>query len=125
MDAVAYQLSFDKEQLALLCANYDKCINDLGSKNAKLRKELANAPKCEACEAMLDCDECLRSDGSHKERRRLSAENAKLRKLARWMYQVMDESCATHYPYEPAPVSMQALIRAEKELEALGIEVAE
>lgn len=47
--------------------------------NAKLREELADAPKCETCEAMLDCDECLRADGSHKERRRLSAENAKLR----------------------------------------------
>lgn len=55
----------------------------------------------------------------------LVAKNAKLTKLARWMYQVMDESCATHYPYEPAPVSMQALMRAEKELQALGIEVDE
>jgi len=48
----------------------------------RLREELADAPKCETCEAMLDCDECLRADGSHKERRRLSAENAKLRELA-------------------------------------------
>ena len=51
------------------------------TENAKLREELADAPKCETCEAMLDCDECLRADGSHKERRRLSAENAKLREL--------------------------------------------
>ena len=49
------------------------------AENAKLREGLADAPKCETCEAMLDCDECLRADGSHKERRRLSAENAKLR----------------------------------------------
>lgn len=43
--------------------------------------------------------------------------------LARWMYQVMDESCATHYPYEPTPVSIHALMRAEQKLRALGIEV--
>jgi hypothetical protein len=39
---------------------------------------------------MLDCDECLRADGSHKERRRLSAENAKLRALCRDMYLVVE-----------------------------------
>lgn len=48
---------------------------------------------------------------------------AKVTELARWMYQVMDESCAVRYPHEPAPVSIQALNRAEKELQALGIEV--
>lgn len=62
-----------------------KKISALEDENAKLRDELANAPKCEACEAMLDCDECLRADGSHKERRRLSAESAKLRELMRIM----------------------------------------
>lgn len=51
---------------------------DMLDKNARLRKELASVPKCETCDAMLDCDECLRADGSHKERRRFSAENAKL-----------------------------------------------
>lgn len=55
--------------------------------NAKLREELADAPKCDACEAMLDCDECLRADGSHKERRRLSAENAKLREQLEYALQ--------------------------------------
>lgn len=54
---------------------------------------------------------------------RLHEYGAKVTELARWMYQVMDESCATHYPYEPAPVSIHALMRAEKELRALGIEV--
>ena len=87
MDAATYQMSFDKEQLALLCANYDRRIDALGAENAKLREELANAPKCEACEAMLDCDECLRADGSHKERRRLSIENARLRELVRDMWE--------------------------------------
>lgn len=56
------------------------------AENARLREELADAPKCETCEAMLDCDECLRADGSHKERRRLSIENAKLRELAKQMH---------------------------------------
>lgn len=54
---------------------------------------------------------------------RLQEYGAKLTELAKWMYRVMDESCAVRYPYEPAPVSMQAINRAEKELQTLGIEV--
>lgn len=54
---------------------------------------------------------------------RLQEYSAKVTELARWMYQVMDESCATHYPYEPTPVSIHALMRAEQKLRALGIEV--
>ena len=54
---------------------------------------------------------------------RLQEYGAKVTELARWMYQVMDESCAVHYPYEPLPVSIHALMRAERELRALGIEV--
>jgi predicted RNase H-like nuclease (RuvC/YqgF family) len=60
-------------------------IDELCRENEKLMGELADAPKCDACEAMLDCDECLRADGSHKERRRLSAENDKLRELVKAM----------------------------------------
>ena len=41
MDAVAYQMSFDKEQLALLCANYDRCIDSLGAENKRLQAENA------------------------------------------------------------------------------------
>jgi len=41
MDAVAYQMSFDKEQLALLCANYDRRIDSLGAENKKLKAENA------------------------------------------------------------------------------------
>ena len=39
MDAVAYQMSFDKEQLALLCANYDRRIDSLGAENKRLKAE--------------------------------------------------------------------------------------
>ena len=62
-------------------------ITALKAENARLREELAGAPKCEMCEAMLDCDECLRADVSHKERRRLSAENDRLRELAKGLYE--------------------------------------
>ena len=41
MDAVAYQMSFDKEQLALLCANYDRRIDSLGVENKRLKAENA------------------------------------------------------------------------------------
>ena len=53
---------------------------------------------------------------------RLQEYGAKLTNLAKWMYRVMDMS-AVRYPHEPAPVSIQALNRAEKELQALRIEV--
>ena len=36
MDAAGYQTCFTKEQLALLCANYDGRIDSLGAENAKL-----------------------------------------------------------------------------------------
>ena len=75
-------------------------IDELCRENEKLMGELADAPKCDACEAMLDCDECLRADGSHKERRRLSAENAELRELVADMMQAWwacdDEVCPRH-----------------------------
>ena len=48
---------------------------------ADMLDEFADTPKCETCEAMLDCDECLRADASQKERKRLDYENAKLREL--------------------------------------------
>lgn len=38
MDSVGYQMAFDKEQLAILCANYDRRIDSLGAENAKLRE---------------------------------------------------------------------------------------
>ena len=42
---------------------------------------VVNDSKCDTCEAMLDCDECLRADASHKELRGLQVENAELREL--------------------------------------------
>lgn len=45
MDAVAYQMSFDKEQLALLCANYDRRIDSLGAENKRLKAENAKLRK--------------------------------------------------------------------------------
>lgn len=61
MDAVAYQMSFDKEQLALLCANYDRRIDSLGAENErlkdendKLRKWFANAMRGCASEVEVD-----------------------------------------------------------------------
>ena len=39
--------------------------------------------KCDTCEAMLDCDECLRADASHKELRGLQAEIKALHELVR------------------------------------------
>lgn len=70
----------------------DAFMAEVKAENAKLREELADAPKCETCEAMLDCDECLRADGSHKECRRLRADNAKLRELLEAVLQCAGET---------------------------------
>ena len=65
------------------------------AENDKLREELVDAPKCETCEAMLDCDECLRADVSHKDLRRLSTENACLREMCRDMlHDAMENVCS-------------------------------
>lgn len=65
-------------------------LNDEQDENGRLRVRLADVPRCEACEAMDDCWECLRADASHKERRRLERENDRLRELVRdmseWAY---------------------------------------
>ena len=91
MDAVAYQMSFDKEQLALLCANYDRRIDSLGAENKKLQAENAklrellldvadvlgeNAKLCELAERLRRAA----LDGADNAREVLD-ENAKLKKL--------------------------------------------
>ena len=53
------------------------------------------------------------------------SENAKLRKLVRWMYDRMDESCAAQHPYAPAPISYDRLMQALARAHELGIEVGE
>jgi len=80
MDAVAYQMSFDKEQLALLCANYDRRIDSLGAENKRLRAENAKLwelvrdawgdghpdRSCEGCDIRDACHddvERMRKDG--------------------------------------------------------------
>lgn len=53
----------------------------------------------------------------------LQIENAKLRELVCWMYDRMDESCAAHYTYAPAPISYDLLMQALSRVRELGIEV--
>lgn len=77
---------FDKENADIMFQYMDA----LEAENAKLQEELdlclRLAPDCDGCEAMLDCDECLRADSSQKERKRLDYENAKLRELVQDMW---------------------------------------
>lgn len=96
----------DTEKAAL-----ERRIDELCSGNQRLLEEVMSL------EAALE--------GMHIINDRYRADYAKLTNLAKWMYQVMDMSCAVRYPHEPAPVSIQALNRAEEELQALGIEVPE
>jgi hypothetical protein len=73
---------------------------ELLAENAMLWEELAVSPQCETCEAMLDCDECLRADDSVKERKGLDFENAKLRELVRDLYQCSRQVGCDHCGYE-------------------------
>lgn len=59
MDASAYNMSFDKEQLSVLCANYDRRIDTLAKENSKLREFASKllVGVCDAC-AFPPCDEC-------------------------------------------------------------------
>ena len=90
--------------------------DELRAENAKLMGELVDAPKCEACEAMLDCDECLRADSSQKERRRLEAENAELRKLVYDLLNAWDDM-------QHEVVTGPTLDDCERHAYELGIEV--
>jgi len=74
MDAVAYQVSFDKEQLALLCANYDRRIDSLGAENKRLNAENAKLRELvsglEHCSQGFACDCCPLHDPSCTNHRR-------------------------------------------------------
>lgn len=53
MDAIAYQMSFDEGQLALLCANYDRRIDSLDAENKQLQAE--NAKLRELVRHLREC----------------------------------------------------------------------
>lgn len=63
MDSVSYQRAFDKEQLAILCANYDRRIDSLGAENAKLRELVRYAYECAVHSSHETCDECKEWNG--------------------------------------------------------------
>lgn len=86
---------------------------------------VVNDSKCYTCEAMLDCDECLRADASHKELRGLQAENRRLRELCRHLY-ACNQYCdreesggCSACPYQP----LEYECGFEERLLELGIEV--
>lgn len=93
-------------------------ICDLESENAKLRELISEPIKCDSCEAMLDCDECLRADVSHKRVRSLKAENAKLR----WLVEDMLDCIEIRESFGMPPTSEMCEEFAQRARE-LGIEV--
>ena len=77
MDASAYNMSFDKEQLSVLCANYDSRIDTLANENARLR-ELVRDMWSSYCYANSGCETFLtdEQDAAIRERvRRLKVIN--------------------------------------------------
>ena len=111
-------------------ANLEKMLEQAEAENTKLREELVDAPKCDACEAMLDCDECLRADGSHKERRRLKAENTKLRELVADMWEGYNDPRCEDCPLKDTPTCADCPICAREaavidRMRELGVEVGD
>ena len=65
---------------------------------AKVDLLLVDSAACFDCEAMLDCDECLRADASHKELKGLKAENDELRELCHELYEFMSRADRMQWP---------------------------
>lgn len=90
----------DRERMFRACVEKNQTILRLCDEKAKLRDELdfclKHVPNCDGCEAMLDCDECLRADSSQKERKRFDYENEKLRELVR---ELLTDPDAWDYDY--------------------------
>lgn len=63
MDASAYNMSFDKEQLSVLCANYDRRIDTLANENARLRELVLCLLTCSS-DTGDACDKCPVNGGS-------------------------------------------------------------
>ena len=81
--------------------------------------------KCDACEAMLDCDECLRADASHKELKGLQAENDRLRKLVRDMFMAfVHGNCYRWCEAEPCNFIIDGKCQFLDRMRELGIEVS-
>lgn len=73
MDASAYNMSFDKEQLSVLCANYDRRIDTLANENARLR-ELVRDMWPSYCYANSGCETFLTDE-----------QDAAIRDRVRWL----------------------------------------
>ena len=111
-------------------------VRSLQAENAKLQAEIAelegtieclkglaeaNYERCDTCEAMLDCDECLRADASHKELRGLQAEIKALRELVRDMFRdFADADCELKARHGR---TFMAVTRYEPRLRELGVEL--
>lgn len=88
---------------------------------------VVNDSKCDTCEAMLDCDECLRADASHKELRGLQAKNKRLRELVRDMYKAfMHGNCYRWCEFkEPCNYISDGRCQWYDRMRELGCEVGE
>ena len=61
MDAAAYRMCFDEDKLAILCAQYDRRLDSIGTENAKLRELVRAAWKC--IHSGLSCSDCRLTSG--------------------------------------------------------------
>ena len=80
----------------------------------------ANYERCDTCEAMLDCDECMRADASHKELRGLQAELKALRELVRDMWFWHYEGHIDNVPQEEQTEHIDGVMRRMRKL---GVEL--
>ena len=79
MSDLLAKCDWNGDELRVELPQWPEVVNVWVSGKAMPYVPIVNDSKCDTCEAMLDCDECLRADASHKELRGLQAENAKLR----------------------------------------------
>lgn len=83
MSDLLAKCDWNNDELRVELPQWPEAVNVWVNGRAMPYVPVVNDSKCDTCEAMLDCDECLRADASHKELRGLQAENEELRELVR------------------------------------------
>lgn len=91
MSDLLAKCDWDGDELRVELPQWPEVVTVWVNDKAMLYVPVVNDSKCDTCEAMLDCDECVRADASHKELRGLQAEIKALRELVRDLYE-----CASH-----------------------------
>lgn len=119
---IVEQLEAENAKLRTQLADVTESMGRVEERCAKLRELISEPTKCDSCEAMLDCDECLRADVTHKERKRLKYENDRLRNLVARVWVVARLLHANKHITDMR-ITDEFRAECEEEFSELGIEV--